>query len=501
MIATWATAETTAQYRQEFLENFYLMGLEAARAGGEEAPFGWIVPPDQHDPVAAGRLVELLLRHGVRVSTATRPLEIGYATYPTGTQVVSAAQPYRAFLLTMLRRQRYPEVTPYEGGPIYPPYDVTAWSLPELMGVDVIEIDTPFSAEGLRPIDKPAWPAFDLSPSTDGYLISHAADSSFVAMNRWLAEGRDVYWLKSDFGPGRTGDIYLSPNAVSPDELQAVAEELHLPVRDLEAVPSGMQWKVGQSRIGLYKPWVASMDEGWTRFLLEEYEFPYQNVSNEDVIGGSFKDAVDVLLFPYVDESIIRTGEREANGDRPRRPALPPPYAGGLGPEGGDVIKTWVESGGTVVGLDDSTAYLIDLFQLPVVNVLEEVDKETFSAPGTLLRIEVDTDSPLGYGLRAEEAAYFADSAAFRTSIPGAAIQRQVVARYPDHRDDIPVSGYIKGADLLTRRAAVVDFQLGKGRIVLIGFRAQHRAQTLRTFKLLFNSLMLPGLEEIDLGQ
>jgi len=501
LIATWATAETTAQYRQEFLENFYRMGLEAARAGSEEAPFGWIVPPDQHDPVAAGRLVKLLLRHGIRVSMTSQPLEIGYATYPAGTQVVSAAQPYRAFLLTMLRRQRYPEVTPYEGGPIYPPYDVTAWSLPELMGVDIIEIDTPFSTAGLQPIDKPLWPTTDLSSAPGGYLIPHAADSSFVAANRWLGAGIEVYWLKSDFDTGRTGDIYLPPNAVSAAEIQAVADELHLPVQALEAAPSGVHWRVRGTRVGLYKPWVASMDEGWTRFLLEQYEFPYKNLSNEDVIDGSFRDAVDVLLFPDVDESILRTGEREANDDRPKRPVLPPSYAGGLGPEGGEMIKSWVESGGTVVGLDDSTAYLIDLFQLPVANVLEGVDKETFSAPGTLLRIEVDTETPLGYGLREEESAYFADSAAFRTSVPSAGVQRQVVARFPDHRDDIPVSGYIEGADLLTRRASVVDFQIGKGRIVLIGFRPQHRAQTLRTFKLLFNSLLLPGLEENDLGQ
>jgi hypothetical protein len=500
LIATWAAAETASQYRQEFLESFYRMGSEAARAGADQAPYGWIVHPEQHDPVAAGRLVALLRRHGVRVSVTAEPLEVALTTYPVGTHVISAAQPYRAFLLTMLRRQRYPEVVPYKGGPIYPPYDVTAWSLPELMGVDVVEVETPFSTSDLSLVEEPVWPAVQVEESAAGYLIPHAADSAFVAMNRWLADGVEVHWLLSDVEDGSRGDIYLRPDQLPADELQSLATELHLPIKSLSSPPSGTHLRVRPSRVGLYKPWVASMDEGWTRFLLENYEFPHLNLSNQDIQESSFRGNIDVLLFPDVDESIIRTGQRDPDDNGHRRILLPPAYAGGLGPDGGQAIKSWVESGGTVVGLDDSTAYLIDLFQLPVTNVLDGVDDESFSAPGTLLRIDVDTSHPLGFGLRPQEAAYFAGSAAFQTSVPSARFKRHVVARYPDHRDDIPVSGYIKGADLLARRAAVVELQIGKGRVVLIGFRAQHRAQTLRTFKLLFNSLLLPGLETVELG-
>jgi glutamine amidotransferase-like uncharacterized protein len=178
---------------------------------------------------------------------------------------------------------------------------------------------------------------------------------------------------------------------------------------------------------------------------------------------------------------------------------LPPKYSGGLGPKGEEVIKKWVEKGGTVVGLDASTTYLTEIFELPVTNVLNNAHSEKFSAPGTMLRIEVNTRHPIGYGLRPEEAAYFAGSAAYQTSVPDARFERHVVARFPAHRDDIPVSGYIKGADLLERKAVVVEFRVGRGRVVLIGFRPQHRAQTLRTFKLLFNSLYLPGLSKEEL--
>jgi hypothetical protein len=176
---------------------------------------------------------------------------------------------------------------------------------------------------------------------------------------------------------------------------------------------------------------------------------------------------------------------------------LPPDYSGGIAPEGEEEIKKWVEAGGTVVALDSSTKYFIELFGLPVANVLDGIEEGQFSAPGTMVRLLVDVDHPVGFGMRPEEAAYFADSAAFQTRVPDPRFGRQVIARYPDDEADIPVSGYIQGADLLERRAAVVEYRVGEGRVVLIGFRPQHRAQTVRTFKLLFNSLYLPGLEKV----
>jgi len=150
-----------------------------------------------------------------------------------------------------------------------------------------------------------------------------------------------------------------------------------------------------------------------------------------------------------------------------------------------------------VVAMDSSTNYFIELFALPVSNVLDGIEEGRFSAPGTMVRMLVDVDHPVGFGMRPEEVAYFADSAAFQTRVPDPRFGRQVIARYPDDEADIPVSGYIKGAELLERRAAVVEYRVGEGRVVLIGFRPQHRAQTVRTFKLLFNSLYLPGLEKV----
>ncbi|MFQ5349846.1 MAG: peptidase M14 family protein, partial [Thermoanaerobaculia bacterium] len=244
---------------------------------------------------------------------------------------------------------------------------------------------------------------------------------------------------------------------------------------------------------------VASMDEGWTRWLLERYEFPFVNLSNEKIRDGSFANEIDTLLLPDVGRPIIESGKP----DDPRRASfwspLPPEYDGGLGDEGGEAIARWIRDGGTAVAMDSSTEYLIRLLELPVANVLDDVAGDRFSAPGTMMRILVDTEHPLGFGMRSEEAAYFAGSPAFRTRVPDARFDRHVVARYPDHRDDIPISGYVRGAELLERRAAVVEVKVGEGRVVLIGFRPQHRAQPHRTFKLLFNALFLAGLEQTEL--
>ncbi len=492
-IATLSLLETCARERRTLLRNMHRLASEQMARGRVEAPSGFLIPPEQHDPVAAGKLVDLLLLHGVEARRAVSPFQDGLALYPAGTVVIPAAQPYRAFLLTMLRPQRYPEVLPYEGGPVIPPYDVTSWSLPVSMGVEVIEVEA--SPSGPQsPVEAVTWPGGEVAPSAGGYLAPHAADSVYPLINRLLAADRPVYWLSEAPPGGSAGEVYLPPE-VPADELTRLSRELHVPIRGLGRVPSGERLRVEPVRVGLYKPWRASMDEGWTRWLLERYEFPFSSLTNDDLREGSYRSRIDVLLLPDVKAPVIRMGEPETDPEQARQiEPLPPEYAGGIDPEGGDHLRRWVEEeGGTVVALDSSGEYLVDLFSLPVVDALAG-DGKGVNAPGTMLRVLIDTDHPLGYGLRREEAAYFAGSPAYRTAVPDARFDRRVVARYPDHRDDIPVSGYIQGAERLERLAAAVDITVGKGRVVLIGFRAQHRAQTLRTFKLLFNALYLPGL-------
>lgn len=494
LVASMSYLESAARFRRSILENFWTMNREAVERGASEPPYAFVVPPGQHDPVAAARLVELLLEHGVRVERATAPFTAAGVTYPAGTPVLRAAQPYRPFLLTMLRRQRYPEVRPYVDGPVIPPYDVTAWSLPLLMGVDVVEVESAFAAE-LAPLGEPDWPGGDpVAEAPGGYLVPHAADSVPTLVNRLLAAGKRIYWLRRAVAGGAVGDLYLPAGEVPAAELTELSAELHLPVTPLDEPPHGEALRLAPVKVGLYKPWVASMDEGWTRFLLERYGFPYLSLENDLMKAGDYGGDVDVVVLPDVGTSIIRDGEPEGRRRYGWSP-LPPPWQGGIGPEGGEKLKAWVEGGGTLVALDSSTEYVIDLFGLPVRDVLAGVGRNDFNAPGSLVRILLDPEHPLSWGLRREEAAYFASSPAFATRPPDARMARRVVARYPQHADQVRLSGYLLGAEKLTRRAAVVELGVGEGRVVLFGFRPQHRAQPHRTFKMLFNALFLATAE------
>jgi hypothetical protein len=300
-----------------------------------------------------------------------------------------------------------------------------------------------------------------------------------------------VYWLKE-----QAGDLYIPPGEVSPEALSRLSKEVHVPVEPLAAKPAGPAYRVSPVRVGLYKPWVASMDEGWTRFLLERYEFPFENLDNAEMKDGSYRGKVDAILLPAIGKDVLDKGEPSSAEARRFWKPLPSPYAGGIGADGGEKLAKWVRDGGTLVALDESAEYVIDLLGLPVRNVLARVSNEEFHVPGSMLRIHLDPTHPISYGLETEEAAYFADSPAFQTSPPDARFERRVVASYPENEEDILVSGYLKGGERLEKKAAIVEYGVGKGKVVLIGFRPQHRAQPHRTFKILWNALFLGGLKE-----
>lgn len=493
-VATLALLETVAVHARDVLRNFHRMGAEAVARGGSQPPFAFLIPPDQHDSAAAEALVDLLLRHGARVERAEAPLRAGRQSFPPGTYVLPAAQPYREFLMTMLRPQRYPEVTASQGGPILPPYDATSWSLPIAMGVDVVEAGAPLAGT-TSPLSSLEADAAPLDDDAGGFLLSHAADSTPTAVNRVLKAGGEVYWL-AEAAPGAApGEVWFPPGRAARARLASAVAGLRLAPRPLPSRPAGRALRLAAPRVGLHQPWTASMDEGWTRLLLDRYEFSHRPVRNDDLRRGDL-DGVDVLVLPDIPAAAIRDG---AAGGRHSGEVMPPDYRGGVGREGGEALKRWVEHGGTLVAVSAASEYAIELFGLPVSNTLAHVDRNTFSAPGTSLRVLLDAEHPLSWGMRGEEVVYADEPPAFATRLPEPGWSRRVVARYPDDRRDILVSGYLRGEELLARRAAAVEVGVGTGKVLLVGFKPCHRAQTHRTFKLLFNALYLASATPVEL--
>ncbi|HEX8189435.1 MAG TPA: hypothetical protein VF586_13860, partial [Pyrinomonadaceae bacterium] len=230
-------------------------------------------------------------------------------------------------------------------------------------------------------------------------------------------------------------------------------------------------------RLALYKGWTGSMDEGWTRWLFDTFNVPYKSLRDDDVRAGKLSAKYDVIVLPSM-------RLREMVEGRAKETA-PAELTGGIGEGGVTNLRRFVEEGGTLVCWDDSTELPLKHFNLPVRNALEGLRPADFYCPGSVLRVEVETGHPLARGYGAQADAYFVNSAAFDVTDPARA---RVVARYAG-KEEVLRSGWLLGADRLAGRAALVEATLGRGRVVLFGFRPQHRGQTWGTFNFIFNAI------------
>jgi ribosomal protein S18 acetylase RimI-like enzyme len=248
-------------------------------------------------------------------------------------------------------------------------------------------------------------------------------------------------------------------------------------------------------RIALYKPWTASMDEGWTRWVFEQHAIPFVSLTDSAVKGGRLRDQFDVVLVPDMSLRDLRNGMSAA--------AVPPQYAGGLGEAGLTEIRRFVEEGGTLVLLDHAAELGTSVLGVPVnlttVPTRADFDgdemgasggtrrTEPLYAPGSILRVLVNGAQRVTAGMPDSAAVYFTNSVTF--DVPAGSTAK-VLLRYPPRGADVLLSGFLQGAEAIAGKAAAVEAPVGRGRVVMFGFRPQYRGQSHGTFKLLFNALL-----------
>jgi hypothetical protein len=483
--AAYGLITAAARYRAEIVQNFYTMGRRAPERAMAAGPYAFVFAPAQHDPHAAAKLKSLLIGGAVEVVRASSPFSAGGRGYPAGTDLVLMAQPFAAYAKTLLERQVYPVRRLAPGAPPERPYDVAGWTLPWQMGVEVAAIEAPFDPGPVTRLEQagiePGHVSGERRPGH--YVIEARGNGGSIAINRLLAAGLEPAWT-------REGSVAVAYSAGAAAEVSRIAATLGLPAAGVRGrVPPELK-PIARARVGLYKPWVENIDEGWTRWLLEQYEFPYVSLADADVRRGNLRASLDVIILPDAPPDRLLSGHPPGS--------VPEQYTGGLGETGLLALKQFVEAGGTLVALDSSGALAVNILGLPVRDVAQAAGPGEFFCPGSIVGLELDPAHPLAYGMPARTAAFFAYSAAWEVlspppttdghagaAPPGPAVD--VVARYPTR--DVLLSGWLEGERVIAGRPAVLSARVGLGRAVLIGFRAQHRGQAHATFRLLFNAI------------
>jgi hypothetical protein len=494
-------------------------------------PRGFIVPSDQPDFLTGTKFVNTLIKAGIVVHRATSAFAVAGKQYAAGSYVVKAAQAFRAHVMDMFEPQDHPDDIPYPGGPPRAPYDVTGYNIAYSMGVKFDRIldafDGPF--ERVPDVVVPAPGTVAQAPNPGGYLLSHQVNDAFVAVNRLLKANEEVYWMKSAFSANgkqyAAGTMYIPATASARPIVQKLATDKGLSF-DAASRPSGNAMRLNAVRVGLWDQYGGSMPSGWVRWMLEQYEFPFEVVYPKTLDAGNLRSRFDVLVFvggaiPARDAAPGSSGGRggaaaggdtgEATAAQPSAESIPAEFRDRLGsvtvaktvPE----LEKFLEAGGTILTIGSSTAMGYHV-GLPIRSALVErvegfaerpLPNEKFYVPGSILDARIDNSNPLAYGMQERAMVFFDRSPAFRLQPEAPLVGLKAVAWF-DSATPLR-SGWAWGQQYLDQAVAVVDAPVGKGHLVLFGPDITWRAQPHGTFKLLFNGIYYGGATRTDAAQ
>ena len=483
-IAAWAIQDLAARNKETVLWNAYLKAKRQTERGASGSPKAYVMPTTQHDPLTATKLINTLLMSDIEIQKADQAFTVGGTSFDKGSYIVSLAQPKMGLVRNLLGQTFYPDndwTRDRDGTPLRP-YDTTTHTMAEFMGVRVHPVNE--AVDEFQRLSSAVPVSGSVAPGSSRYVLDGKLNASYKAVNLLLDQGASVRRVDTASAGLQPGDFIVSGGSGLAD----VAEATGVDFRAVARVPSSGVHDLERMRVGMYQRYRGgNMDEGWTRFLLEQFDFPYESIKDKEIQAGGLNANYDVIILPH-DRTAMITGEEEPAREGRPPTAYPPEYMSGIGEDGTAALKEFVEKGGTLIALGGATNFAIDKFELKVKNVVADIDRKEFYCPGSTLKVNIDNSHPLAYGMPAKGLALFWENSAFEITPSRSNDRYETIVRYFDR--DILQSGWLIGEKHLANKAAMVSAKLGDGSVVLIGFRTQHRAQTHGTFKLLFNSIL-----------
>jgi hypothetical protein len=474
--------DTAARYREQLLFNRYQAARDNIKRFEDGPPFAYVIPSVQSDAPEAELLAHIMQQNGIEIRESQTGFHANDRDYPAGSWVILMNQPYSSMAKELFEVQRYPAAlfTASEK-PLDLPYDVTGWTLPMQMGVRVDPVSDPITPEELSHLKVVTTldpPPAEVQGSGGTFVLSHEPDASFRVINDVLAAGGSVSFAQDEMktSQGMEKGAFVIGGA-SRATVSDLSKKYAVSFLAVDKAPEHLI-ALHKARIGLYRPWDASIDEGWTRWILEQYGYAPVSLYNADMRSGGLRDRVDVIILPDMRQQQLIDGYRDG--------IVPGQYAGGLGAEGLDNLRDFVRRGGTLIAFNQTAATLVPLLSLPVKNALDGLKSDKFFCSGALLRVELGSgDRPITYGLPGEPIVMFEQGPAFTTT---AGFHGAILARYP--QDSTPLeSGLLLHPEAIEDKIAALELSYGSGRIFLYGFKPQWRAQSHGTYKFFMNAL------------
>jgi hypothetical protein len=493
-IAAWSTVDLAARDRETLLWNMYLKGVRQVERGISGDVKAYVIEAGQHDPLTVEKLINMFLRSGVEVRRAPASFVADGHVYSAGSFVISMAQPKQSLVRWMLGRTFYPDNTftrDQQNNPIRP-YDMSTDTFNEFMGVQADPVSGAVSAE-LTTLTAPLVRQGNVEADAGhGHVLSTKLNDSFRAAFLLLDIGAKVQRVSKAAG-FTPGDFIVT--GANQSQLSDVANRTGVDFKALQQAAPSSAFALRKPRIGLFQHYDGgNADEGWTRLMFEQFNVPYATVPDARIKKGKLNSNFDVIVLPSdsVEDLLGEHADDKKDEDEDEDTTTPPEYRSGFGKEGVKALREFVKQGGTLVTFGSAGELPVSRFKLPVRNVIANLPSKQFWSPGSTLRVRFDINDPMAYGMPAHGLALLLAGEVYEITEFDKGEEVSIAATYLDR--DILQSGWLLGESTIANKAAAMTVKYGDGRVVLLGFRPQHRDQTHGTFKLVFNSLLTqPG--------